>query len=1063
MEGGRMPTSHAGRNARSRAELVCPSCHTEGLDRFDAFADRHDNPRDKLIHGTRCPNCDQRVPPDKVEQQLAPPEWSFADFSLTIPSIIRDPPTKAIAYATGILAVILMFVIIPTMIGPILGGGTAQTDAPRGGTEVYSDGGWTIYETSDGNYYIYNGNQYLTPTGPSTTPYYYNTEGVARDVLTSFLEYDSPNTFEFGDSNNTSDGMPGWSPTNNTSTSTNETNGTSWTYNGTTTGGGGSGGYENPTTGDGTNSGEYQTPSGSDGTNGPVYDDPNSGTNQPDDGYTVPTDKDPLHGAVRDSQGQPIEGVTVTITSTGQEVTTDADGTYAFNEHLPAGTHTLQASQQGLSTPPITLSAEYNGDITVDGSPDHAVYVEGSDGTVAQNKLSLIMPDSGAANPITLSGTGSDMSGTIRFQSAANANSTSITLSGVQSSDHQQVSVSPNAPRFVQINGNTASDAVVNLTSTPVSETVTKQGSTSSTAAFDLQGNQPTTPTITLSPASESTTQTASTRLSGSDTGTRATINNRGNIQTPVDVTLQGDSWTRDRQQAGHTQTGFSTEIDGYQHPDGQQGSLPELSMTATEHEAVESYSGGGPEFGYYDSGYRATAVFTAPESGMYRVDWDVQQSLSNNQAYSGSQSYSAESGIMVGEGADIDRYDASTDHLLDEDAYVSVSVQTHSEGGQDSDSASDSGTTTVYIDEGESIYAGGTEETNFGGGVTSSETNTRVKSVERLESAGNVTVSAGGVEKTVQDMQKGESSTVSLPLTTGSNDIGVSTSGPVGVDYELEWTEHHRTAGASIQANGETVASIDEGFTGTRTLEIPASAVPPGESEVVFTGPRQADRYDVALEWTSKTVTKQPEVTTSSGRTLFSESGRLESEQTVEVDEPIPAGETVTVASGDGTVEYEVSYPARVVADSPSVSVNDETYTYPSAFNASGSRLTETVSLNSSALTLGQNELRVSADPVDGIQPDVTATVKYKDSLVITNEPTVTVTNGDGESHTAEVPASQLQDGRLMGNASLNLPGEWFTTGENTVRVQTVDGSVVKANLTARGIYQQEREFTEE
>jgi len=1053
-----MPLSDG--TARSRRELVCPSCRTEGLDRFDAFAQRHDNPRDKLIHGTRCPNCEQRVPPEKVEEQLAPPEWSLAGLSITIPSFVRNPPTRAIAYTTGVLVFILAFVVVPTMIGPVFGGGSAQTDAPRGGTEVYSDGGWTIYETSDGNYYIYNGNQYLTPTGPSSTPYYYNTEGVALDVLTSFLEYDSPNTFEFGDSNNTSDGMPGWSPTNNTSTSTNETNGTSWTYNGTTTGGGGSGGYENPTTWGGTNSGEYQTPSGGDGTNGPIYDDPNSGTNQPDDGYTVPTDKDPLHGAVRDSQGQPIEGVTVTITSTGQEVTTDADGTYAFNEHLPAGTHTLQASQQGLSTPPITLSAEYNGDITVDGSPDHAVYVEGSDGTVAQNKLSLIMPDSGAANPITLSGTGSDMTGTIRFQSRANANSTSITLSGVQSSDHQQVSVSPNTPRVVQINGNTAPDAEINLSSTPVSETVTEQGETSSTTSFDIQGNLPTTPTITLNPASESTHQTASARLSGQQSSTPVTITNRGNVQTPVDVTLRGESWTRDRQQTGTTETGFSTEIDGYQQPDGQQGSLPELSVTATEREAVASYSGGGVKDPQYYYGGRTDKVFTAPENGTYRVDWVAHQKVTYDRymecSWDDDCGWSTSAGILVETDDGRER--------LDEAAYVEASAYAGSAGSSDVGVASENGTTTVQLTAGDSIYVHGAVGTLRSASRTVRwQTDTRVGGVERLESAGDVTVSAGGVEKTVQDLQKGESSTVALPLTTGSNDIGVSTSGPVGVDYELEWTEHHRTSGASVQKNGETVASIDEGFTGTRMLEIPASAVPPGESEFVFTGPRQADRYDVALEWTSKTVTKQPEVTTSSGRTLFSKSGRLTAAQTVEVDEPIPAGETVTVASGDGTLDYELSYPATVVADAPTVSVNDETYAYPSAFNASGSRLTESVSLNSSALTLGQNELRVSADPVDGIQPDVTATVSYKGSLIITNEPTVTVTNGDGESHTAEVPASQLQDGRLMGNASLNLPGEWFTTGKNTVRVQTADGSVVEAKLTARGIYQQEREFTED
>jgi len=1084
-----MPTTHAGRNARSRAELVCPSCHTEGLDRFDAFADRHDDPRQKLIHGTRCPNCDQRVPPDKVEQQLAPPEWSLGGVSLTIPTIVRNPPTRAIAYATGILAVILMFVVIPTMLGPVLGGGSAQTDAPRGGTEVYSQDGWTIYETANGNYYIYDGTQYLTPTGPSNGAYYYRSQGVARDVLDSYLAYDptDANTFQFNGSNNTTTGLPGWSPENQTTTST---NGTQWTYNTTTNdGSGGSGGggggsdiYDNPSGGDGTtdweyqtptggddstNGGGYQTPTGGDGTTGPIYDNPGSGTNQPDDGYTIPTDKDPLHGAVRDAQGDPIDGATVTITSTGQSVTTGADGTYSFDNHLSAGTHTLQATYQGLSTPPVTLAADYNGDLTVDGSPDHAVYIEGSDGTIAQNKLSIVMPDSGAANPITLTGTGSDMTGRIRFQSPENANSTTITLAGVQSSDPKQLSVTPNAPRFLRLNGNTPPDATINLTSTPTSETITKQGSTSSTAAFELLGNLPMTPTITLTPDSKTTRRTESTRLSGQQATTALTINNQGNVPTPVDVTLRGGSWTRNRQQTGHTQDGFTTEIDGYQSPDGQQGSLPELSVTATDRAAVESYSGGSAPTN--NEGYDVNTVFTAPESGMYRVDWHVQQSITNYQGRVTDQSDFAESGIMVGDAGehpDIDDYypdGVEMDHLLDEDAYVSVSTETYFEGDEDSDSASKSGTTTVQLDEGESIFAGGNHEDHHAAGSTQYRTQTRVNSVERLESSGNVTISAGGVTKTTRPLEKGDTATVSLPLTTGANEIDVSTAGPVGVDYELTWTEHHRTAGASVQQDGETVASIDDGFTGTQTLELPASAVPPGETEFVFTSPRQAGRYDVALEWTSRTVAKQPTVETSSGRTLFSGSGRLESSRTVEVDDPIPAGETIEITSGDGELGFEVSYSARVVAENPTVSVNDETYAYPSAFNASGSRLTESVALNSSALTLGQNELGVSVDPVDGIQPTVSATVEYEDNLVISKEPTVTVTNANGESHTAEVPASQLQNGRLRGNATVNLPGEWFTTGENTVRVRTADGSVVEAELTARGIYQQEREFEED
>jgi len=387
------------------------------------------------------------------------------------------------------------------------------------------------------------------------------------------------------------------------------------------------------------------------------------------------------------------------------------------------------------------------------------------------------------------------------------------------------------------------------------------------------------------------------------------------------------------------------------------------------------------------------------------------------------------------------------------------------------SDSAQNSSTTTVEVTEqmveNNAMFVAqvtGKGERPDGDGDFHSTGTAKIESIKRVEKTGEVTVQQDGHHvETTQSLRDGETTTVALDsLPPETSTLELTTSGSKPVDYELAWTERHRTSGATIQKNGRTVASIDEGFTGTRTLEIPASAVPPGKSEFVFTSPRQADRYDVALEWTSRSVVKQPTVETGSGRVLFSESGRLTSTQTVAVDEAIPAGETVTVASGDGPLDYEISYPARVVADSPTVSVNGETYAYPNEFNATGSRLTEAVSLNSSALELGQNELSVSADSVDGIEPSVTATVEYKSSLVITNEPTVTVTNGDGESHTAEVPASQLQDGRLTGNATLDLPSEWFTTGENTVRVRTADGSVVKAKLTARGIHPQEREFTE-
>lgn len=59
------------REARSRDELICPDCRIEGLDRYPAFARRKDDPREKIIHGTKCPQCETRVAPADVEKQLA--------------------------------------------------------------------------------------------------------------------------------------------------------------------------------------------------------------------------------------------------------------------------------------------------------------------------------------------------------------------------------------------------------------------------------------------------------------------------------------------------------------------------------------------------------------------------------------------------------------------------------------------------------------------------------------------------------------------------------------------------------------------------------------------------------------------------------------------------------------------------------------------------------------------------------------------------------------------------------------------------------------------------------
>ncbi|MCG1004929.1 MULTISPECIES: hypothetical protein [Halobacterium] len=262
-----------------------------------------------------------------------------------------------------------------------------------------------------------------------------------------------------------------------------------------------------------------------------------------------------------------------------------------------------------------------------------------------------------------------------------------------------------------------------------------------------------------------------------------------------------------------------------------------------------------------------------------------------------------------------------------------------------------------------------------------------------------------------------------------------------------------------TITKNSQEVASLAGGFTGTRTMTIPAGEVPPGETTVTVAGDQRMTRFDATLEWQSRTVTESPTIQTEDGRTLYEDNGRLANATTVAIEEPLSPATTLEIQSAGGGIGYEVAYPIRVAAESATVSVNGEEYAYPSAFDESGV-LTAPVDVNSSALTLGQNEMRVQAPTVDGIQPDVSVIATYNGSRVVTNQPSVTITNADGDSQTVEVPDSQLRNGRLYGNATVNLPAGAFTAGENTIRVQTTDWSEVQAVMTARGIYNQTKEF---
>ena len=314
--------------AETRREMVCPRCFERGLEPYPAFARDHDDPREQMIHGTRCPQCDERVSPEAVRKMLKPKEVGVGSLSIELGWLRGLVSRSTLKYATGFFAAILLFGVIPSLVMGALGGGGVGFgggESPYGGTEVVSSaGGWNVIDLGEraggGDRYIIANQTHLLchdgirelPENPADIPQLcrYESPDVADDRRQAHLDDEE------------------------------------WRFNQT-----------DPNVTDG---GEYL-----------------SSINY-------------LHGTLVDQDEEPYSGGTVVFTDTGRTVEADSNGEYELDEHLNAGTYEVYAYTASASTVPFRIEVDENGRVSVISSPDSALYVSDGDGTIAQNRLNFI-------------------------------------------------------------------------------------------------------------------------------------------------------------------------------------------------------------------------------------------------------------------------------------------------------------------------------------------------------------------------------------------------------------------------------------------------------------------------------------------------------------------------------------------------------------------------------------------------------------------------------------------------------------------------------------------------
>lgn len=299
-----------------------------------------------------------------------------------------------------------------------------------------------------------------------------------------------------------------------------------------------------------------------------------------------------------------------------------------------------------------------------------------------------------------------------------------------------------------------------------------------------------------------------------------------------------------------------------------------------------------------------------------------------------------------------------------------------------------------------------------------------------------------------------------SVPLTLGRNDLVFESGNGAAFNYTLAYNESSDTKDLDLSLDGRSILSVDNVFDGQR--EVTIDHLEPGPH--TFSASLGTGLVTLNVSWVDRTATVSPRLTIDD-QEVCSNTGPVSSTIRCRLPNGLLASgkNSVEFDTEAGNVEYRFSYVAQAVPETATVFINDHRYRYPDDFGAEGPvplGYVPDTTLAISHLQVGENDVRILSEPVNGMPTVAVARLTYTADERWTSRPSVTVVNSEGTSRTMRLPAEALSDGTLRERVTMALPGEWFTRGRNTVIVSTPDESSVRAILSGYGLYRQVKAF---
>lgn len=783
-----------------------------------------------------------------------------------------------------------------------------------------------------------------------------------------------------------------------------------------------------------------------------------------------------VQGSVADSSDEPVEGATVHLHSDPRTATTGPNGSYRF-ENVTPGDHVIYVEPPTNSslaaTEAVAFTMTDRGGIQVDGDPANAVYFETSDGTVAKNSLQLLTRP---RQSIRVHGTGSSMASVVRFDQPSNAKNTTVTLTGIHTATENTTQLTGHeTSATVSVDGNTdVQSQRLSLHGAPTSKTVQTSGTYRGTnPEVPITGNlRPRNVQITLSAnrsenrvtdSGELTLDTAPTKIalresakaSGWTSSERTTnaVGRSGTYEIQADWRMSNSYYDHEMDgeirlqicSDGDCETIKTVEKDdlgGYQnHWSRSASGTITASLTLESGDTIRVLTdcscGSNSDV---TVGQQIIATYQDENSGTTTVAVDGNlppkaASLTLTGTESVETSYETPRLRVDG---DVWSGDTITDESVlfyaPEEGHYDVVIPWRVNAytmGTWGDDIGGFAELTLVVDGQEVLskdaYTMAGEQEEYLGTYNTTvhlEKGDRIKAVVKARDAGiatvskqddgvvtrsntgRVTVSVNNESKRTTTLAAGESQTLSIPLDLGENRVTLTTSGGNTVKYAFEYVERNGTASPLVSVANRTVCSFSGVFAGQKTCDVPRSQLDAG------------------------------------------------------------APETFNITTASGPVNYTIDYQARATPEQATVTIDGTTYEYPDDFTGSGPLATEfahAVSQTISALSLGENDVQVSVDSVDDLDPSLVATLQYTGEQRQTQRPVVVVESADGTPRTKSVPDSALaSNGTLTGNYTMTLPADWFGPGDNVVRVRTADSSQVRAVVESSGLRYQNRTFNE-